>query len=135
MGVRWLTIRNKISNFAASILCYVLMPLSPFFFEYLYTHPHKIATRSVVIALSTYSFTTAFSTKFRIISIILIVTGFLSGGMYGSVAADEDATTWCIPAIFLYGIILMSVLEWSWRHFFENEDCLFYTIFQKKVTI
>lgn len=85
-----------------------------------------------MIALSTFSFSTAFGTKFRVVSIILIVVGFLAGGMYGSVERGEIAGIWTFPCIILYFIICISLFEWLWRHFLEDEECWFYTIFQKR---
>lgn len=123
---------DKSSNFIASILCYVCMPLTPFVFEFFYTHPHEIATRSVTIALSTYSFSSAFGTKFRIISVALIFVGFMAGGMYGTVDAKEMVTVLSFPTKMLMTIMAISSLEWLWRHFVENEKCWFYTIFQPK---
>lgn len=106
------------------------MPLSPFFFEYLYSDSHEIAKRSVMIAVSAYSFSLAFGTKFRVLSISLIVIGFFSGGMYGSVKSSEIATFTCLPALMIYMLVILAVSEWLWRHFAEDEDCWFYTIFQ-----
>ncbi len=122
---------GRLSNFIASLLCYVIMPLTPFLFEFIYSHPHKIPERFIIIAISTYSFSVAFGTKFRTISILLIVIGFISGGMYGAVGEDELATLRCFPAFVIYGLVAFSAFEWGWRHFKENEDCVFYTIFQK----
>lgn len=129
--INWV-ILNRVSNFIASIFCYVIMPLSPFVFEFVYTKPHEIALRSVIIAVSTYSFSTAFGTKFRVISVSLIVLGFFAGAMYGSVDAKDLAGFLSFPIIVLYFIIGLSLTEWAWRHFIEDEECLFYMIFQKK---
>ena len=108
------------------------MPLTVFGFEYIYSNPHEISKRSVVVALSTYSFSVAFGTRFRVISIFLIFMGFVAGGMYGSVNFDEKATLSCVPCVFLCILVTLSIAEWTWRHFYENEDCWFYSIFQQK---
>jgi len=125
------TVKNKLSNFVASVVCYVCMPLTPFLFEYWYSQPHGISKRSVMIALGTYSFSLAFGTKFRVVAIILILNGFLCGGMYGSVKVGENAAADSAPCIILFILIGIALLEWAWRHFYENEDCWFYTIFRR----
>ena len=107
------------------------MPLTPFIFEYQYNKPHEIAVRSIIIAASTYSFSTAFATKFRVVSVLLIVIGFVCGGMYGAIDKNEIAVQNSLPCIIIYFILIISTIEWAWRHFLENEECLFYTIFQK----
>ena len=119
------------SNFIASMLCYVVMPLTPFIFEFFYSNPHEISERSLTIAVSTYCFSIAFGTKFRTISILLIVVGFIIGGMYGTIGMEEKATFTCIPALIIMALVLCSAVEWGWRHFKEDEVCSFYTIFKK----
>jgi hypothetical protein len=93
---------NKCSNFIASVSCYVIMPLTPFVFEYFYSLPHEITKRSVMIIVSAYSFSLAFGTKFRAISIALILNGFLTGGMYGTVKEGEIATLFSFPSVILF---------------------------------
>jgi hypothetical protein len=85
-----------------------------------------------MIAASTYSFALAFGTKFRVISIALIANGFLMGGMYGSVNIKDAATFKSLPSIVIVILVTMALLEWAWRHFYENEVCWFYTIFQRR---
>lgn len=125
---------DELSNFIASIVCYVGMPLTPFIFEYCYTSPSVVSKRSVMIATSAYAFSLAFGTKFRVMSIIMISNAFLIGGMYGSVKVDELAKLNSLPCVNLYILILLAIFEWGWRSFGEQEKCWFYTIFQSSST-
>jgi hypothetical protein len=123
-------LRNKLSNCLASIICYVLIPFFPLVSEYLYSQNH-IALRTIVITVSSFSFGLAFTTKFRIMFILMIVNGLLFSNYYGTVKSEQIGTFSCGPAIILYIISAISMLEWCWRHFYENETCWVYSIFQK----
>lgn len=125
---------NKWSNFVTSCVCYVLMPLTPFVFEFAYSvHPRHITERSVVIAFSTYSFSAAFGTKFRVLSVLLIACAFFAGGLYGAVDDKSHAESLSVWAILIYSLILLTTVERYHRHINENEECWFYTIFKPKV--
>ena len=85
-----------------------------------------------MIAVSVYAFSLAFGTKFRVIDITMIFIGFMSGGTYGSVKSKEVATFFCIPSLMIYSLVAYAICEWAWRHFFEDEVCWYYTIFQSR---
>ena len=103
-------------------------------FEYIYSKPKHISERSVVIALSTYAFSLAFSTKFRLVSLSSIVIAFLAGGFYGSVADDNNYDVWSLPAITIYILIIYAIGERYHRHINEDEVCSFYDTFDSLKT-
>ncbi|WP_179415366.1 hypothetical protein HDF19_09915 [Mucilaginibacter sp. E4BP6] len=99
-------------------------------FEYYYSKPiHHITEKSVVIALSTYAFSLAFSTKFRVISLINIVIAFVAGGLYGSVEDQLNFDPWSVPAVTIYVLVIFAIAERYHRHINENEICWFYSVF------
>jgi hypothetical protein len=109
------------------------MPLTPFVFEYAYSiHPRHITERSVVIAFSTYAFSLAFGTKFRVLSVMLIISAFIAGGLYGAVDDNSNADPTSMWAVLTYILILLATTERYHRHINENEECWFYTIFKTK---
>jgi hypothetical protein len=102
---------NKISNLITSIVCYILLPLTPFMFEYNYNSPKHISERSVTIALSTYAFSLAFSTKFRVVSVASIVIAFVAGGLYGSVPDSMGFDPYSTAAYTIYILIIFAICE------------------------
>jgi hypothetical protein len=98
-------------------------------FEYNYNSPKHISERSVTIALSTYAFSLAFSTKFRVVSVASIVIAFVAGGLYGSVPDSMGFDPYSTAAYTIYILIIFAICERYHRHINENEICWFYTIF------
>lgn len=92
---------------------------------------HSISERTVVMGLSMFALSAAFASKYRGIVLLNITIGFFAALIYGSYTIDEKATFRGIPSILLYGVIVLSILEWSWRHFHDDEDCPIYKTFNK----
>ena len=107
----------------------MLLPLTPFMFEYNYNTPKHITERSVTIALSTYAFSLAFSTKYRVVTVFSILIAFLAGGLYGSVPENMNFDPSSTEAYTIYILIIFAIGERYHRHVNENEICWFYTIF------
>ncbi|MBB5397448.1 hypothetical protein HDC91_003515 [Mucilaginibacter sp. AK015] len=101
-------------------------------FEYYYSKPHHITERSAIVALSAYAFSLAFSTKFRIISLLNIIIAFLAGIMYGSIENELVVDWTSLPTVLIYILVLSAMGERYHRHINENEICWFYTIFEAK---
>ena len=112
-----------------AVLCY--FPIYTFSGRVYVQPPHKITERTVVMGLSMFAISAAFSSKYRGILLLNFLIAVCAAIAFGSYAADEVARIDDMPSIFLYFVAIFAILEWSWRHFHDDEDCPVYKTFKK----